>query len=201
MQSKLRQALRLAFPDATISASPPSVTDILSANIPYLDATIEEINRHANTVPLLVRVATVDTDILGHRIPKGATVMCNAQFMTEPQEVIEVKEELRSSGAAKKKWGRQFQTRDLEAFLPERWLTRDGDGKEVFDGSALTRLAFGLGPRGCFGNCCLVLLPLSAFAHCFVFVATNLLLICSTSFVSLFAVLFKTFRLWVGLTC
>ncbi len=160
MQLKLRQALHLTFPGWTISASPPSVTDILSADIPYLDATIEEINRHANTVPLLVRVATVDTDILGYRIPKGATVMCNAQFMTEPHEV---QDEVRSKTckAAEEKRGRGFQTRDLEAFLQERWLTRDKNGREVFDGSALTRLAFGLGPRGCFGMSCLVLLACS----------------------------------------
>ena len=49
------------------------------------------------------------------------------------------------------KRGRGVQTRDLEAFLPERWLTRDEKGREMFDGNALTRLAFGLGPRGCFG--------------------------------------------------
>ena len=166
MQSKLRQGLRLNFPDTTISASLPSVTDILNADIPYLDATIEEINRHANTVPLLVRVATVDTDILGYRVPNGATVMCNAQFMTELQEV---KEEVRSKTCrtTEEKRGRGFQTKDLEAFLPERWLTQDEHGREVFDGSALTRLAFGMGPRGCFGMFCLVLLLL-AFACLFV---------------------------------
>ena len=101
-------------------------------------------------MPLLVRVAAVDTDILGYRIPKGATVMCNVQFMMEPQEV---KEEVRSKTcrAAKEKWDRGFQMRNLEAFLPERWLTRDENGREVLDGSTLTRLAFGLGPRGYFG--------------------------------------------------
>lgn len=167
MQAKLREALRLTFPDVTIPASPPSVTDILSADIPYLDATIEEISRHANTVPLLVRVTTIDTDILGYSIPKGATVMCNAQFMTDPQDV---EEEVRNktSKTAEEKRGRGFQTRDLEAFLPERWLTKDEDGREVFDGSALTRLAFGLGPRGCFGMFCRTLLPRSAFACLFV---------------------------------
>ena len=158
MQSKLRQALHLAFLNTTTSTSTPSVTNILSAGIPYLDATIEEINRHANTVPLLVRVATVDTDILGYKIPKGATVMCNAQFATEPQEVME---EVRSKScrAAGEKRARGFQTQDLEAFLPERWLVRDENGREVFDGSALTRLAFSLGPRGCFGMFCIHLLP------------------------------------------
>lgn len=157
MQFKLRQALQLAFPSATTTpSSPPSVSDILSADIPYLDATIEEINRHANTVPLLVRVATVDTDILGYNIPKGATVMCNAQFMAKPQEVEE-KVRSKSCRVAGEKRGRRFRIEDLQAFLPERWLVRDDDnGREVFDGSALTRLAFSLGPRGCFGMFCVM---------------------------------------------
>ena len=169
MQTRLRQALRLNFPDTTIPASPPTVTDIQNADIPYLDATVEEINRHANTVPLLVRVATVDTDILGYNIPKGATVMCNAQFVKEPQEL---EEEMRSKTcrAAEEKRGRGFQTRDLEAFLPERWLTRDEKGREMFDGNALTRLAFGLGPRGCFGMSCHTI-P-SRFVSAQLFIAT-----------------------------
>ena len=167
MQFRLRQALRLALPTTAVSASPPVVADILSVDIPYLDATIEEINRHANTVPLLVRVATVDTDILGCKIPKGATVMCNAQFATKPHEV---KEEMRSQSCrvAGGKRGRGFQMQNLDEFLPERWLARDGNGKEVFDGSALTRLAFGLGPRGCFGMFCAICAPYSASASFFI---------------------------------
>ena len=77
-------------------------------------------------------------------------MMCNAQLVTEP---LEVKEKLRSRScrAAREKRGRGFEMRDLEAFVPERWLWGDENGREVFDGSALTRLAFSLGPRGCFG--------------------------------------------------
>ena len=173
MQSKLRQALRLAFPSNTKSASAPSVTEILSADIPYLDATIEEINRHANTVPLLVRVATVDTDILGYMIPKGATVMCNPQFMMKPQGV---KEQVRSKSCrdAEEKRGRGFQMGDLEAFMPERWLVRDETAREVFDGWALTRLAFSLGPRGCFGMFCDI--PLACSAACFIPIVALLLM-------------------------
>ena len=162
MQFRLRQALRLALPTTVVSASPPVIADILSVDVPYLDATIEEMNRHANTVPLLVRVATVDTDILGYRIPKGATVMCNAQFMNEPHEV---EEKIRSQTcrAVGEKRGRGFQMQNLDEFLPVRWLARDGDGREVFDGSALTRLTFGLGPRGCFGMYCSVSAPYFCF--------------------------------------
>ena len=100
-----------------------------------------------------MRVATVDTEILGYKVPKGATVMCNAQFVTEPQEV---KEEMRSyscrAAGGKKRKG--VQTQDVDPFLPERWLVADESGRELFNGNALTRLAFGLGPRGCFGMFC-----------------------------------------------
>lgn len=144
-----------------------------------------------------MRTATVDTDILGYKVPKGATVMCNAHFMTKPQEV---KEEVRSKSCrdAEEKRGRGFQMRDLEAFMPERWLVRDETGREVFDGSSLTRLAFSLGPRGCFGMLCNTPLPRSAaclFVRCHF--AFNAILRSSIAF---FAVLVVPFHLWFGLT-
>jgi cytochrome P450 len=37
---------------------------------------------------------------------------------------------------------------DIDQFLPERWLKPDGS----FDPMAGPQLAFGLGPRGCFGK-------------------------------------------------
>lgn len=141
-----------------------------------------------------MRIATADTEILGYEIPKGATVMCNAQFMTEPQEV---REEVRSKTwkAAEEKRGREFQMMDLKAFLPDRRLIRDEHGSEVFDGGALTRLAFGLGPRGCFGTSCLILLPHAAFARSLVVIW---LLMYSKLLLFLFAMLSTLFFLSFG---
>lgn len=41
---------------------------------------------------------------------------------------------------------------DLSVFEPRRWLVRDENGGEVFDGNALPTLVFGGGFRGCFGK-------------------------------------------------
>jgi cytochrome P450 len=41
---------------------------------------------------------------------------------------------------------------DIGVFKPERWLKKDGEGREVFDSMAGPTLAFGLGPRGCYGK-------------------------------------------------
>lgn len=40
---------------------------------------------------------------------------------------------------------------DITEFKPERWLVEE-DGKKVFDAAAGPLLAFGLGPRGCYGR-------------------------------------------------
>ncbi|RYP64889.1 hypothetical protein DL769_006497 [Monosporascus sp. CRB-8-3] len=84
-RTKLRQILRDTFASLPAS-SVPSVSEILSTSIPYLDGVLEEVLRFANAAPLLVRSATVDTTILGYNVPKGSHIMCNAQFMEEPQQ-------------------------------------------------------------------------------------------------------------------
>lgn len=145
-QAHLRKYLRSAFPDSS-SSSQPNVSDILNANIPYLDAVLEEVLRLSNTVPLLVRVATVDTTVLGHQISAGTHIGMNAQFSTQ----YDVSEALRSQScqaAWVKAGARTFVDSDLSSFWPERWI--DDQGK--FNPKALTKLAFSLGQRGCFGK-------------------------------------------------
>ncbi|KAB5578101.1 cytochrome P450 [Coniochaeta sp. 2T2.1] len=149
-QHELRRRLRAAFPSLAAGCV-PSVSEILSSHIPYLDGTLEEILRFANTVPLLPRSATCDTSILGHHIPKGTHIMCNAQFMEEP---LELPNEIRSP-SSQAAWDRRnegFAMQNLHKFMPERWIKKNCDGVEVFHASALMRMQFSLGPRGCFGK-------------------------------------------------
>ncbi|OXV09973.1 hypothetical protein Egran_02264, partial [Elaphomyces granulatus] len=153
-QSALRTILEEAFHITTDSPhSLPSATEILTSEIPYLDAVIEETNRLANTVPLIVREATVDTHILGQRVPAGTTIMCNSQVTAPP---VGVPAHLRSptSQAAMEKLpyeGLDSRDANLSVFEPRRWLTvNDDHGREGFDAYALPRLAFSLGTRGCF---------------------------------------------------
>jgi len=78
-QQKLRAALRAAFHQATETGRQPTVDEIMSNDVPYLDATNEEILRCAGTVPGLMRRAMADTQLFGHVIPKGTEV-----FMVSP---------------------------------------------------------------------------------------------------------------------
>jgi hypothetical protein len=141
-QARLRDALRAHFPS---SPQTPPVEAILAANIPYLDASIEELLRKSNVIPEIVREAACDAELLGHRVPKGATLVCSTYVAHKP---FAVPDAMRSvSSRADTAYGTFWQT-DMNEFHPERWLRADGS----FDAKALPRLAFGTGARACFGK-------------------------------------------------
>lgn len=150
VQTELRAALKAAFP----GPGQPSVEDILGTDIPYFDATCEEVFRLAATAKGSMREATVDTQILGCRVPKGAQIFINFHI---DRPAVPVDESKRSAGskAAVAKLGDGLQGdagRDLGVLEPRRWLVRDDKtGEEVFNAYAMPALAFGGGYRGCFG--------------------------------------------------
>ncbi|KAJ5595530.1 cytochrome P450 oxidoreductase [Penicillium hispanicum] len=143
VQIKLRHALQSAFPDTT----QPSAHEILTTEIPYLDATLEELTRLANIVPRLVRTATVDTQILGYPVPKGAIIMASSYVADEPFDIPEVQRGEHSQ-SSKKNVKSYYTGPDMDEFRPERWIDQEGR----FDMHALPRLAFSAGPRACFGK-------------------------------------------------
>ncbi|KAJ4423613.1 hypothetical protein N0V82_001781 [Gnomoniopsis sp. IMI 355080] len=149
VQSKLRTALRTAFP----RPDPPTVDEIIQTDIPYLDGACEEGLRLAGTAKALLRQAVVNTEVLGCQIPKGTEVFLNLHINRQLAPVDEAKRSLSSQEAASKR-GDGFKGpagRDLGSFEPERWLVKE-NGKEVFNPYALPTLAFGGGYRGCFGR-------------------------------------------------
>ncbi|KAK0629552.1 cytochrome P450 [Bombardia bombarda] len=156
VQERLRAALRDAFPEATQEKRAPTYQELAHAHIPYLDAVIEEVLRHANTIAFVVREALQDTTVLGCHIPKGTDVflMANGAGYIEPN--ITVDDEKRSAGARQssgKALSGTWSDKDINVFRPERWLAVDPEsGRESFDPLAGPTLAFGLGPRGCFGR-------------------------------------------------
>lgn len=164
-QSKLRSALRAQFS----SESAPSAHDILAADIPYLDASIEELVRVANIVPELVRETSCDTELLGHVIPKGATVVSSLYVGNKPFTSEIVPDEVRSENSRNNKGNfKSFWQSDMGEYHPERWLMDDG----AFDAKALPRLAFSTGPRPCSGEspsslvqCCKICI-FSSQGHC-----------------------------------
>ncbi|CAN8100081.1 unnamed protein product [Discula destructiva] len=144
-QTKLRSALHAHFP----KPGTPSPGDILAADIPYLDASIEELVRIANIVPELVRETSRDTEVLGHRIPKGTTVVSSLYVGNKPFPPDIVPNEVRSENSRNNKGEfKSFWQEDIDEYRPERWLMDDG----TFDAKALPRLAFSTGPRPCSGR-------------------------------------------------
>lgn len=105
--------------------------------------------RVANIVPDLVRETACDTQLLGHAIPKGATVVSSLYVGNKPFPSEIVPDEVRSENSRSNKGGfKSFWQSDMDGYHPERWLLDDG----TFDAKALPRLAFSTGPRPCSGN-------------------------------------------------
>ncbi|KAL2156648.1 hypothetical protein VTH82DRAFT_1393 [Thermothelomyces myriococcoides] len=166
VQDRLRADLRAAFPEAVQARRAPSYHELAKAHVPYLEAVVEEVLRHANTIAFVSRQALQDTTVLGRHIPKGTDVflMANGAGYLEPN--MPVPDETRSPGARRQQHASgdgegnkktpaltgMWDDRDISAFRPERWLKRDENGQEVFDHMAGPTLAFGLGFRGCFGK-------------------------------------------------
>ncbi|RYP49273.1 hypothetical protein DL768_004996 [Monosporascus sp. mg162] len=151
-QSKLRESLRAAFGSSSI----PSVEALTIKDIPYLNATMEETLRCAGTAARLMRVATTDTEILGHKIPAGTEIAGLAAVRWQPVPVAEECRSASSRAALEKSggkdWVHQPSAQDLDKFVPERWLKIDEMGNEIFDSGSLPQNSFGGGTRGCFGR-------------------------------------------------
>ncbi|KAI0537484.1 cytochrome P450 [Xylaria digitata] len=155
-QEKLRAALHAAFPQALKEKRTLTYQELCKAHIPYLDAVVEEVLRHSNTIGFVVRKALEDTTVLGYHIPKGTEVflMANGAGYLEPS--INVPDTIRSPGARRgggKALTGSWDDKNIGAFQPERWLkTEPGSGVVTFGPMAGPQIAFGLGPRGCFGK-------------------------------------------------
>lgn len=153
VQTRLRSALQAHFSLAKSENRAPTVEEIISARIPYLEATEEEILRCAPTVQSVDREAVVDTVILGHKVPKGTLVMMPSGGASLRSPGFDIDEASRhSSSQDAKKSGKarpDWDPMDIGAFKPERWLVNDG---KDFDAASGPQLAFSLGTRGCFGK-------------------------------------------------
>ena len=150
IQKKLRDELHATYPAAVEEKRVPSSAEMTRGHIPYLEAVIEETLRlHATTV---TREAMCDTEILGHRVPKGTTVflVSNGPGFYSPSLPVDDTKRSQTSRAAR--LGRWDETKDLMTYDPERWLRKGPNGEIEFDGAAGPQMIFGLGPRGCFGK-------------------------------------------------
>ncbi|KAK6067157.1 cytochrome p450 monooxygenase [Seiridium cupressi] len=152
VQSKLRSALREAYSAASRDPRQPTVLEITKTNVPYLDAVLEESLRCDAPLPIFAREATQDTVLLGYKIPKGTTMFMAIAGPSFKSPAFPIDERSRSGTSQEKYRGGQWKAEDMHLFKPERWLKTDERGNAVFDSQSGPMLAFGMGPRGCFGK-------------------------------------------------
>lgn len=155
IQQRLLESLRDAHPIALAENRLPSASEIVGANVPYLEAVVEEMLRLAHTAIIIDRQCHEDTIVLGHRIPKGTHVIIPNKGPSFTAPAHDIDEGLRSpsSQAAAQEHGvRAWIDRDVDTFMPERWLEVNESGEATYNATAGPTLPFGLGLRGCFGR-------------------------------------------------
>lgn len=128
IQTKLRNAVREGLP--SIGDPESTVTAAEVDKIAYLHAVCNEVLRFFPSVPLTLRVAAHDTEILGNPIPANTTVILSPW-------AINVSKEL---------WGE-----DADEFNPKRWL-KPGQANSGGADSNYSFLSFLHGPRSCIGK-------------------------------------------------
>ncbi|KAK5135427.1 hypothetical protein LTR08_005215 [Meristemomyces frigidus] len=152
-QAMLRSALQAEFKRAREAGDNPTVDEITKANVPYLDATLEEMHRCGGTASGNIRTTLEDTEVLGHLIPKGTDVflMTNGPGYVDTPLPVEESKRSQSSQDSKDKTG-SWEVFDISVFAPGRWLVKGESGKVEFNPRAGPAHQFGAGPRGCFGR-------------------------------------------------
>ncbi|TGJ79124.1 hypothetical protein E0Z10_g9648 [Xylaria hypoxylon] len=131
VQERLRQEVREHLPSIDLE------TDITSLDIdhmPYLNAVCNEVLRYYAPVPVTIREAALETEILGQKIPKGVRVIL-APWATNFDKSL---------------WGP-----DAHEFNPDRWMPTSSDDKRAASGGATSNFAFMTflhGPRSCIGQ-------------------------------------------------
>lgn len=144
------------YKDAHEHKRQPSIAEIIKTPVPWLDAVIEEILRVSGPVGATTRETTVDTVILGRRVPKGTTVFLtmHGPGFTAPSVNKDAAAEVGPDGKPQQTYTKRNTWDGLnpEAFEPERWLEEDQDGNLVYNSQAGPMLSFSLGIRGCFGK-------------------------------------------------
>ncbi|KAF2725986.1 cytochrome P450 [Polychaeton citri CBS 116435] len=152
-QDRLHIALNAAFRRASRAGESPTIEEITGTSIPYLDAVIAEVMRCSIGAVAAIRLATVDTQILGYRIPKGTDVFLMNNGSGKLTEPIEIGEANRSTSSQEAKYRTgAWDSSDISLFKPERWISTDEKGSEKFNPLAGPAHPFGAGPRGCFGR-------------------------------------------------
>lgn len=115
---------------------------------------MEEMLLFSSPALVVDREAMVDTEILGHAVPKGTVVICLATGPSMMSSAFDIEPRLRNDlgHSRKDEELRSWNPADIGRFYPERWIVHNEGTGEKFNPAAGPQLAFGVGPRGCPGR-------------------------------------------------
>jgi cytochrome P450 len=151
-QETIREELRAAFSAAVEEKRQPNVNEINKSRLPNLEAFAEETLRLWPPFFQDKRDTMCDTTLLGVPIPKGTEILIPTGGPGVARPAIPCAEELHSEECRKKFNVPSWDPEDIATFRPDRWLVEDENGQLSFNPRAGPTLAFGLGPRKCFGQ-------------------------------------------------
>ena len=150
-QRKLRDSLWDEHQNARQELRNPSQEEIVRAQVPYLDAFLEEVLRLDSPAPVIIKQTLADTVILDRLIPKGTQIFFPLWGPSIDEPAFAVNENSRSESSQKhvhdtpNDWtSSKYPGAD---FHPERWL-QDG----AFNSKAGPFLTFSTGNRDCWGK-------------------------------------------------
>lgn len=151
-QETIREELRATFSAAAEEKRQPSADEINKSRLPHLEAFAEETLRLWPPFFQDKRDTMCDTTLLGVPIPKGTEIIVPTGGPGVARPAIPCPEELHSEECRKKFNIPPWSPEDIMTFRPDRWLVEDETGQLSFNPRAGPTLAFGLGPRKCFGQ-------------------------------------------------
>jgi cytochrome P450 len=128
IQTKLRKAVREGLPSIGDPNSEVTAADV--DKVAYLHAVCNEVLRFFPSVPLTLRIAAHDTEILGNPIPANTTIILSPWAVNVSKDL----------------WGP-----DADTFNPDRWL-KPGQANSGGAESNYSFLSFLHGPRSCIGK-------------------------------------------------
>lgn len=114
-----------AYTEAKAEGRNPNIQEITTKHVPFPSATMEEVLRWSGTAPVVDRQALVDTEILGHKIPKGTIITCLVTGPSIMSPGFEIDEKVRSPTSQqtiKEGRDRAWDPEDVTLFRPDRWM-------------------------------------------------------------------------------
>lgn len=151
-QEIIREELSATFSAAVEEKRQPNADEINKSHLPHLDAFAEETLRLWPPFFQDKRDTMCDTTLLGVPIPKGTEILVPTGGPGVALPAIPCPEGLHSEECRKKFNMPSWDPEDIATFRPDRWLVESENGQLVFNPRAGPTLAFGLGPRKCFGQ-------------------------------------------------